>query len=356
MLSNPLIPTPEAIPAPAWIFHILGVALFAVHLVLMNVLVGGTAIALAGRLRSTRGAPLSTDPITGKLPTFFALTVTMGIAPLLFLQVIYGNLFYTSSILMGGYWLLVIPGLIVAYYAVYVQAKASRRGVAIAAGSVALLILLYVAYTYVNNMTLMVHPENWQGYFGNRGGTLLNLSDPTLVPRYLHFLVGAVAIASLVVAFIRSRRSAPLDADRDTKIRQGLRLFAYATLVQAVVGGAFLFAIPGPQLSPLVASFGSGPIILGIGILAGAGAVVSALRNKFRPTLIQAGVTFVAMILTRDNLRSLYLSGVSDPSRLTVNPQYGIMALFLLILVIGLLAVAWMVKAGFRAPAGGGAQ
>jgi hypothetical protein len=96
MLSNPLIPTPEAIPAPAWIFHILGVALFAVHLLLMNVLVGGTAIALAGRLRNTRGAPLYTDALAGKLPTFFALTVTMGIALLLFLQVIYGNLFYTS--------------------------------------------------------------------------------------------------------------------------------------------------------------------------------------------------------------------------------------------------------------------
>jgi hypothetical protein len=356
VVPNPLVPVPEAIPAAAWIFHLLDVALFAVHLLLMNILVGGMTIVLAGRLRGGSGPGNFGDAILGKLPTFFAWTVTMGIAPLLFLQVIYGHLFYTSSVLMGGYWLMVIPGLIVAYYAVYVQTRSTRQGVAIAAGSAALLVLLYVAFTYVNNMTLMVHPEHWSGYFVNRTGTILNTADPTIIPRYLHYVTGAVAVASLVMAFIWSVRAKAGAPDRDRNIRLGLRLFAYVTIAQAVVGGWFLFAIPGAQLKPLVASFGLGSITLGLGILAATGAVVSAFRGKLRPTIIQAGVTFVAMVLTRDHLRSLYLAGVSDPSELPVNPQYGIMALFLFILVIGLAAVAWMLKVGYRAPAGGGAQ
>jgi len=50
-----------------------------------------------------------------KIPSTFALGVTFGIAPLLFVQVLYGNLIYSSSILMGVFWLLIIPFIIIAY-------------------------------------------------------------------------------------------------------------------------------------------------------------------------------------------------------------------------------------------------
>jgi hypothetical protein len=356
MAPNPLIPSPEAIPAPAWVFHILDVVLFAVHLLLMNILVGGTALVVAGKFRTIPSAPHVSDAVAGKLPTFFAWTVTMGIAPLLFVQVIYGNLFYTSSILMGGYWLLVIPCLIAAYYAVYIQANGTTTAVVRTAGIFSLLILFYVAYAYVNNLTLMMHPEHWQGYFSNREGTILNLADPTLIPRYLHFAVGALAVGSLAAAFLWSLRRGVSDEAKNEQSAAGLRIFAYATLLQAVIGFWFLFAIPREQRMPLIAEFGVAPVILGIGILAGAGAVVSAFRRRLRPTLIQAGIAFAAMILTRDQLRTLTLAGVADPARLPINPQYGVMALFLIVLIVGLVAVGWMLKLGFRAGTEGGAR
>jgi len=43
------------------------------------------------------------------LPVFVSFTVTLGVAALLFVQVIYGNLLYTSSILIGAAWLGVVP-------------------------------------------------------------------------------------------------------------------------------------------------------------------------------------------------------------------------------------------------------
>jgi len=51
----------------------------------------------------------------------------LGVAPLLFLQVLYGRLFFTSSILMAGFWLAVVPLLIVAYYCAYVVAFRGQR-------------------------------------------------------------------------------------------------------------------------------------------------------------------------------------------------------------------------------------
>jgi hypothetical protein len=46
-------------------------------------------------------------------------SVNFGVAPLLFVQVLYGHFFYASSILMAVFWLAVIPLLIAAYYAAY---------------------------------------------------------------------------------------------------------------------------------------------------------------------------------------------------------------------------------------------
>ena len=50
-----------------------------------------------------------------------AFAVNFGVAPLLFVQVLYGHLFYTSSILVAVFRLAVIPLLIVAYYALYLH-------------------------------------------------------------------------------------------------------------------------------------------------------------------------------------------------------------------------------------------
>jgi len=58
------------------------------------------------------------------------------------------------------------------------------------------------------------------------------------------------------------------------------------------------------------------------------------------------------MVITRDQLRSMYLEGSFDTASLQVNPQYGVLILFLVILLIGLASVAWMLKAGFGTPSG----
>ena len=60
-------------------------------------------------------------PVAKKLPVMIALGINMGVPPLLFLQVVYGNLFYSSSVLMAVYWILIIPLLILAYYGTYIH-------------------------------------------------------------------------------------------------------------------------------------------------------------------------------------------------------------------------------------------
>jgi hypothetical protein len=330
----------------------LDVALFTLHILVINVLVGGCMLLLYSRIaRAGRDATLL-EPLGRKLPVAFALGINLGVAPLLFLQVVWGHLFYSSSILLGTFWILVIPLVIVAYYGTYLHAKAVRTALALAGLGVATLILLVAGFVYVNNILLMMQPDRWQAYFGNRDGTLLPLSDSTLIPRYLHYMVSSVAVAALFMSTLWTIRKKRGAEGADDEIRKGLRLFGYATLVQAAVGFWFLVALKRDMLLQFMGGDPIATAILGIGVLGGLGALATAFNGKLRPTLIMAAVTVVAMVITRDQLRTMYLQGSFDPATLQVSPQYGVFALFLVVLVAGLASVVWMLRAGFRADGG----
>ncbi len=352
MPPSPLIPTPDTIPAPAWVFHVLDVALFMLHIVVINVLVGGSLLFLYSRLMKREHPNAALEPLSKKLPVAFALGINLGVAPLLFLQVIWGHLFYSSSILLGVFWILVIPLVILAYYGTYIHAKSIGNVTALLGIGMASLVLLYVGFIFVNNILLMMQPKEWTAYFGNRNGTILLLSDPTLIPRYLHYIVASVAIAGLFLSTVWTIRKGKQVAGADEQIGKGLKIFGYATVVQAAVGLWFLMALEREMMLQFMGGDPWATAFFGIGFLSGLGAIATAFGGKFRPTLIMTIITMVAMVITRDQLRAMYLSGSFDPSSLTVNPQYGVLVLFLVILVLGLASVVWMLRAGFRTDAG----
>ena len=52
----------------------------------------------------------------------FALSgaITAGVAPLLFVQILYRQQFYSANLLLGWRWMVVIPVLVIAFYLLYV--------------------------------------------------------------------------------------------------------------------------------------------------------------------------------------------------------------------------------------------
>ena len=346
-----LVPTPDTIPAPAWLFLVLDLVTFTIHLLFMNVAVGGTLIMLFSRLKqdSLKLEDRLHGPIAGKVPTTFALAINFGVAPLLFIQVIYGHLFYSSSVFMAVYWILIIPLLILAYYGAYIHIRKYQASPWLSKSAllISALILLYVAFIFVNNMTLMVQPEKWGAYFGQRNGTLLNLSDPSLLPRYLHFIVASVAVTGLFMAILWTLRKRKGVDNAQTKIVSSLRLFAIATAVQMVIGFWFLLALPKDFMLQFMGQNMYTTILLMLGLLLAIGALVSGFLGKLAPTLGHLFVILVVMVLMRNSLRSLYLERFFSTDSLKLVPQYGVMALFLVIFIAGLVIVAYMLKQAY---------
>lgn len=356
MNASPLIPTPEAIPAPAWFFIILENALFLLHILLVNVVIGGSLVALVTRLFGrVQLQPTLSGLLSPYLPVALPFAINLGVAPLLFLQVLYGHMFYTSSILIAISWIAVVPLLIVAYYGVYICARQQDRTSFLAPTALALatMIFLYIGFILVNNNTLMLEPGRWAQYFKERGGTMLNTQDPALGPRFLHILVASVAVTGLVGAVAAQRKLAQGETKYESTVKTGLGLFGWSTLVQLGVGVWFLMALPTEIIREFMGRNVAATGVLVVGVLAGIGAAISALRGKVRPAAIQLLVTVVAMVVSRDHVRSIYLRPHFKTESLALNPQYDMLILFLVVLALGLAVVGYMLRLSLVRARGG---
>jgi len=296
--------------------------------------------------------------LTKMIPTIIALTITMGIAPLLFIQVLYGQLFYPSSIVMAWPWLGVIILVMVAYYLTYLNSfKFSRLNVvkrAIISWS-AVLLLAGVAFIYSNEMTLMVTPGRWAtAYFADSSGLNLNLGEPMLFPRYLHFINGAMAVAAMFVAMLGVFEKREKWFAKEA-LQYGARLFMTFTFIQYLLGVLWLISLPQKMMALFMGRSILASILLLLSIVLSVGAILmlSKAANAERPTrrvissMISLLFTIVFMAKLRDILRDAYLSPNFNLETAPSSFQASTIIPFLILLVGGLLTVFWMANKFF---------
>ncbi len=358
---SPLLPDPDpiALPAPVLLLKVLLVALLPLHLVAMNLALGGGFVTAwsawrmrrvpEGEARARYAALRQTMGSTLVIVT--AATITLGVAPLLFLQVLYGQLFYTSSVLMAWWWLTVIALLMAAYYGYY--AFAFKKRVAGSNGSLALagaLLLTGVAFLFTNNMTLMLRPAQWLPlYVASAAGLHLNVSDPTHGPRFLHFVVASLALTGLFLA-LRGRASG--DETRRWSAGLGARLFAGATHAQLLVGLGFLFTLPAEVRDLFIGGRAVETAVLWSAVALALGATF-VVRRAPVATAFLVGSTVFAMSFVRHRVREALLAPYFAETGLRVESQLGLALLFSLLLVAGLVTLGWMIRKFVTAPARG---
>jgi len=347
-----LIPTPDTIPAPWGFFEFLLILTFFAHLVFMNAMLGSAMIALVREMRTPASDPPPCRDIAGKLPYTIAFAVNFGVAPLLFLQVLYGHFIYTSSILMGAYWLSIIGLLILAYYSAYLYKMAANLSAGARKRTLAtsLVLLLTIAFFFVNNITLMQTPQTWEAYFQRPGTTFLNLAEPTLLVRYLHFVVASVAVGGLalaLLAFFQQKKGEPGAANR---LRGGMRWFTYATVVQIATGIPFLFSLPKNIYQLFVGDSALHAALFAAALLAASASLYYGNKERVWPATFALAATIFFMVLVRDLTRQAYLAEYFHPADLRLVPQWSPMFLFLAILVIGVAVVLYMLRLAARVP------
>jgi hypothetical protein len=357
MLEQTLIPVvdPSPLPAPYWVFKLLLNLTFFLHILAMNLLLGSGILALLAKWKSNTSeySERLFYEISRMLPSILPATITLGVAPLLFVQVLYGQFFYTSSIIVGWPWFLVLGLLTAAYYGFYYASfrKREHSNRAAWAVSISLLLTTLVGFIYSNNMTLSLTPGRWSSkYFSSPAGWSLNLDERTLIPRFLHFFVAAIAVGGLLIAFKGLLR---LKEEKDYArylIRFGAKAFMYATMTQFLVGIWFLGVLPSAQRMLFMGNNYLDTGLLTLAIVGAIGTIVlisGALHCENPVPGLYSGTALTIlvvglMIVSRDMLRDAYLQPylLSSPARI----QWEVFPLFLLVFLAGLFVWLVMMK------------
>ncbi len=357
MKIEDLIPNidPNPMPGPYWLFKILLLITFLLHLLAMNMLLGSAFIALLAKFKKNQ--PLYQqlfENIKHKLPNLLAATITLGVAALLFVQVLYGQFFSTSSILMGWLWFMVIVILILAYYGLYYTSFRSKNGkhtTMIYLFSV--IVIIFIAFIFSNNLTLSVQPAHWSAkYFNSPAGFHFHLEEATLWPRFLHFWVGALAIGGLFVALIGYFKKKKDPQLASFLIQHGGRWFMFATMAQVVIGVWFLIALPKTQMMLFMGKHMVASVFLILSIIFTL-LTIFMMSRKLKGSINQVPVISISMItlailtmmvIMRDILRDSYLRPYFKVEQLPFQTQQSVLILFLILFLVGVLLWLWMIK------------
>ena len=342
-MYDSLIPTADTIPVHWLWFQVLLIVTFFIHMILMNFLLGGSLLTVWDLLRGKLEKNAS-----GSIPTLVALTVNFGVPPLLFVQVLYGHLFYSSSVMLAVPWILVIPILILAYYGAYIFVRQWDRAPVLSRGGLIFtsLALLYISFVFVNNNTLALRPERWGIYFQDPGGWNLNLGEPTLWPRYLHFLLAALAIGALgrAIAYHFSKIE---EKERKEQIKRNLKIFAWITVIQFAIGSWFWLTMPESVWKIFMGGSFFATAMMVAGWLLALLILHSAFTNRLNSAMVLGGLQILVMVIVRDLARGAYLKELFSPSQLENVGQFSPLIAFLLVFVVGLYALYYMIRLMF---------
>lgn len=354
---------PIPLPAPIWLFKLLHIVTLALHFVAVEMLLGGLLLAVL--LSLFRGSPASlvaARAMARRLTVVMTYVINLAVPPLLFAQVLYGRALYTSSVLIGLYWISIIGILTLTYWLLYQFSGRLEKGKsAWWLGLGAWVLAGFIARLLSTNMTLMLRPEAWQQmYSASAAGAYLPAGDPTLTPRWLLMLAGGLFIGGLWMVYLAGRSTFTAEEKRFVAGLGG----KVAALFGVVYLAAGLWAA---SVQPAAVKAGlvhdslyrfSGYagyvwlVLVVVAVLVGciAGfARISANWLAWTGALV-ALLTEIAFTVYRDGVRDLTLlsKGFNVWDRVVVT-NWGVVGIFLVLFVAGLGVVGWLISVVARA-------
>jgi hypothetical protein len=362
MQSFPAV-DPIPLPAPIWLLKLLHIVTLALHFVAVEMLLGGLLIAVGLSLyRKSSPAHVTARALGRRLTVVMTYVINLGVPPLLFAQVLYGRALYTSSVLIGVYWISIVFVLCATYWLLYqFSARLEAGKSAWWAGLSAWVLAGYIARMLSTNMTLMLRPEAWlQMYSASGMGAYLPKGDPTMEPRWLMMMAGGLFIGGLWLVYLAGRSTFTAE-EKHFAAGVGGRLAASFGLVYLIAGLWAARVQPDAVKAGLAThSFYHWFVYAGYGWLAlvAIGVVVAGFAGFARMTANWIGWTVALLALLVELTLVIYRDAVRDVSLLakgfdvwnrTVVTNWSVVVLFLLLFVGGLGVVGWLISVVARA-------
>ncbi len=348
---------PLGVPFYPVVFQILMVLTFALHILFVNMTLGSTALSIFGRLKGGNRWSRLSKSLSGVISVSISFAILLGVAPLLFVQVLYEPFWYSSNVLSAWWAIGFIFALIAGYsliYVYYLKGK-NTESKSFAGWAVVSLVLFLLAGMIMHILNYqMLLPERWKDWFAPGGevdpsGTALHAFS---FPRFLHFIVPSFAVIGIFLMlyawYFRERK------DFDTAYLEwtgdiGWKLAFYTTMIQAIIGFWWLFTLPDGF------SYYMDPAFI-VSLIVALGFIVYLYKSRTSPVksapYVAGGafLTVLTMAYSREVLRSVYLKGIAIPlMERKLNLDWGSTLLFFITFILGLAVIAFLYTVVFKA-------
>jgi hypothetical protein len=326
-------------------------------------LLGGLLLAVLFSLfRRSPASMVTARALARRLTVVMTFVINLAVPPLLFAQVLYGRALYTSSVLIGLYWISIIGLLMLTYWLLYrFSARLEAGRSAWWVGLIAWLLAGSIARLLSTNMTLMLRPEVWrQMYSASSAGRFLPTGDPTLEPRWLLMMTGGIFIGGLWMIYLAARSTFTADEKRFVagiggKVAAvfGIVFFAAGVWAASVQPDAVKVGLATHPLYKFAGFAGYGWLALvAVAVLVGAFAGFGKIAAGWLAWAAVLVAVLIEIMFTvyRDGVRDLtLLSKGYDVWNRVVVTNWSVVLLFLVLFVAGLGVIGWLVSVVARA-------
>lgn len=254
-LSNN-VPVPKDIPLPLplpeWLLVIILVVSFLLHIIFVNLMLGGSILALVSEIKGLKNKDYDhlAHEIVKTITVNKSIAVVLGIAPLLSINVLYTVYFYSANSLTGLVWIAVIPLVTVAFLLTYLhkytwEILSNHKAIHISILAIATVIFLFIPFIFLTNINLMLFPEKWAVVKGFIDAMFL----PNVFPRYAHFILSSLAVTGLFIFWYMSRKNYPFDKIFEKFTLYDIQKKSYslaltASVMQFIIGPVVLLTLP----------------------------------------------------------------------------------------------------------------
>lgn len=355
---------PAGVPSHPLVFLLLGVLTFALHIAAVQVMLGAGTLVLSGafradaRWRRLAAAMLATSKIA------VSVAIVIGVAPLLFVQVVYDPFWYTSNVLSAWWVIGFIVILIAGYSAMYgfywlnedLRAGPARGGWLMVASLALLLLVGWIMHVLSYQM---LWPEQWREWYAP-GGTV-DASGRTLhaysVARFAFFIALAAPVTGAWLVAVRRYLIGAQEADAGylallQRLSQQLLLGGGAVAV--VAGAAWMATLP----EKMAWFLGSAPMVLAAAMLVLTVLLPSALgrrldRGGWGYAVFGVGaVALIVVAAAREWLRYVTLLGAHGYDAMTYRVNfdaYSTVTFFATFAIVGGVVLGWLLTVAWQA-------
>ncbi len=276
---------PLSLPAASAFYMTLYLLTFMIHHAMMHyVMAGSLYIAWATAFPGSSATPRSEQPLALLIrdwtPFMLSGAITAGIAPLLFIQILYQKSFYTANLLLGWRWMLIIPVLIIAFYLLYLlKSSVITKWPSVVRVNLPLftaLCFLFVGFCWTVNNSVGNHEENWAKIYTDQTIPVAW----SILARMGIWIAGSFATLAVITGWqiaSKKNKDSPENGTCDLQAKQLASVSLFGLTMAGISAGIYYWSLePGIQSALL------GPSVLLWLMLAIVGVIVQVLGWLFQ--------------------------------------------------------------------------